>query len=530
MPVTSTPKLILMIVADQLRADHTGFGGLSLAQTPNLDRLAERSMVFNRAHVTNPTCMPSRATLATGRWPSAHGTRTNGVPLDPTAETLMKALRRDGWHTAAIGKLHLQTMGWPAEDFQITEIAATNPATADLTLPDARAAWGGHRTDWEDIPRHREGWVEFPDDYYGFASVDLVSGHGDAPSGHYWHWVRSQGFDPGPVAGHEHSARPSAVWDHVWESGVPAEFSTTRFVTEHTVAQIEAAARRAESTFVFASFPDPHHPFCPPPPYSTLIDPADVELPATFNQDPALLPPHLQHMLANRGTPHPDPMLAFAVNEQQYREAMVHEVGLMKMIDDGVGDMLAAVDRAGLRDETLVVFTADHGDLFGDHGLMLKHHVHYEGVTRVPMVVAGSEVSAGESDALVSNADLVPTLLDAAAVTGWRGMQGKSLSPLLSGSGDHHREAVLVEEDLPFGTDGITGPVRMRTLITDDGRLTLYHGESYGECYRFADDEAEEHNLFDAGQPSALEREMRDQMLHEVLSLADEGSAMLHGA
>ena len=131
------PRLGLMLVADQLRADHTGFGGLSLGHTPNLDRIAASGTVLDRAYATNPVCMPSRATLATGRWPSSHGTRTNGIPLDPSAETLMSTLRRAGWSTVAVGKLHFQTMGWPFLDDQQAEIDATDPEATDPARRDA---------------------------------------------------------------------------------------------------------------------------------------------------------------------------------------------------------------------------------------------------------------------------------------------------------------------------------------------------------------------------------------------------------
>lgn len=525
-----TPKLILVIVADQLRADHVGFGGMEIAHTPCLDALATKGTVFDRVHVTNPTCMPSRASLATGRWPSVHGTRTNGVPLDPTAETLMKSLRGAGWFTAAVGKLHLQTMGWAAEDLQLAEIAATNPSTTDFTIPDARASWGDFPNDCEDISRHRSQRVEMPEDYYGFVSVDLVSGHGDRASGQYWHWVRDQGTDPELLGGYDNSARRSTTWNQLWESGVPGELSTSSYVAQHTIAQIEAAAQRDEPTFVFASFPDPHHPFCPPAPYTNLIRHGDIELPATFNQSADGLPPHIQHMLANRGTPDPDPTMSFAVTEQQYREALVNEIGLMAMLDDSVGQILDAVDQVGLSDQSAVLFTSDHGDLFGDHGLMLKHHIHYEGVTRVPLLIAGPGVPVKRSDALVSNADIVPTILDLADAPGFRGIQGKSLAPVLAGKATVHRDGVLVEEDLGFGTTGLSGPVRMRTLITDEGRLTLYHGEDFGECYALAEDPGEERNQYDKDKPTPLELGLRDHLLHEVLSLADDGAAMLHGA
>lgn len=526
--VGNSPKLILFFMADQIRADHLGFGGGRFDLTPNLDALAAAGTIFDRAFVTNPTCMPSRASIATGRWPSVHGTRTNGVPLDPTAETFMGALRREGWRTSAVGKLHLQTMGWDAEPHQLDEIAATNPWAIDPGLRDARSSWDGHASDLEFISRHRAEIVAMPDNYYGFDSVDLVSGHGDRASGHYWHWARRNGLDIEALAGHTNGLSRSEVWDHVWVSGVPAELSTASYVAEQTKKQVDLAANRTEPTLIFASFPDPHHPFCPPAEYANLVAADDVELPATFYQDPTRVPPHIATMLGQRGVPNDDAMLTFAVTEQQYREAFVHQAGLLRMIDDAVGEILDAVTNAGLLDDTLILFTADHGDLFGEHGLMLKHHVHYEPVTRVPLVVKGPGVMARRGNSLVSLADVAPTVLDAAGVTPFRGIQGRSLLDVTGGGTDEHRDAVLIEEDLPFGTVGIDGPVRIRTLVTYDGRLTVYNGESFAECYDFATDPDETHNLH--GDGTALESSLRDRMLTETFSLADEGQRMSHGA
>ncbi|MEE4201316.1 sulfatase-like hydrolase/transferase [Erythrobacter sp.] len=101
---------ILVIMTDQHRADHTGFGGNRIVRTPNLDALASRGMVFDRAYVANPICMPNRATLMTGRMPSDHGVRFNGLSLDWGANTYARVAREAGYRTAMIGKSHLQIM------------------------------------------------------------------------------------------------------------------------------------------------------------------------------------------------------------------------------------------------------------------------------------------------------------------------------------------------------------------------------------------------------------------------------------
>ncbi|MEM7272642.1 MAG: sulfatase-like hydrolase/transferase [Actinomycetota bacterium] len=524
-----SPKLVLVLVADQLQTAHLGFGGLALGHTPNLDRLAAAGLRFDRAHATNPICMPSRATLATGMWPSTHGTRTNGVPLDPAAVTIQGSLRRQGWATAAVGKLHYQPIGWPFSPDQLAELHAAGPDVAAPAIADGEertgplTSWG-----WEKRVTHAAAPVPLPDDYYGFAEVDLVVSHGDEAGGHYPHWARSRGFDPAELAGAANAEATSSLWSEVWRSQVPAEASTSAFVAEHAERRIEAASRSGRPTFLFVSFPDPHHPFCPPSPFADLIDPEAIELPRTFNADHLGLPPHLATIHARRGTRHVDPTFTWAVTEAQHREAMAAQLGLIAMLDLAVGRVLDAVDAVGLADDTLTVFTADHGELGGAHGLWMKHYVHYPAVTGVPLVIAGDGVDAGATDALVSNADLVPTLVDWTGTEPWRGVQGRSLRPILADRRRPGRNAVLVEEDQPIGLDGLPAPVRMRTLITDEARLTVYQGCGFGELYDHGADPDELHNVHD--QDHDLRSAMTGRLLDEVLAVSDQRRRVEFGA
>ena len=170
--MTALARNIVVIVADQLRPDHLRFGGSTAARTPRLDELARQGTVFERTFVANPICMPNRATIATGRWPSAHGTRTNGIPLDPAAMTFQQALREAGWTTAAVGKLHFQNMGWPFPDDQLHEMRATSPLLLD---PSSRDSVGRiNPPEWaraEDYELHRADPVPVPVGYYGFDTV-----------------------------------------------------------------------------------------------------------------------------------------------------------------------------------------------------------------------------------------------------------------------------------------------------------------------------------------------------------------------
>lgn len=517
---------VLVFIADQLRADHLGFAGNPVVRTPNLDKLAAGSMVFTDATVTNPTCMPNRASLLTGRWPSAHGTRCNGITLDPDASNMVRRLSCGGYLTTAVGKLHHQNMGWDFEPDQRDEIQRTDPLLLDTAAADARPASRRPGWDrWENREAHDQRFITLPEDYYGYRHVDLVIGHGDRPSGHYVHWARERGVDPLALGGAENAARRLEGWDQVYETRIPAELHPSAYVGERAVGRLAECADGDAPFFMFVSFPDPHHPFSPPEGYSTLYAPEEVELPVGFWQDHAKSPPHIRHMIERRGEPNADSTMTFAANETQYRQAAAAQYGLITLMDEQIGRVLAALEEHGLAEDTIVIFTSDHGDLFGDHGLMLKHFSHYRAVTNVPLTVKVPGLPAGTSDALVSTADLAPTLLELTGLRPHRGIQGMSLVPLLTGTVGSVRDELIIEEDQPFGLPGLPGPVRTRSVLTKEGRLTRYFGTGITELYDHRLDREELDNVAGEAKFKELQDELTEAMLEGMASLADKGTA-----
>ncbi|MDR2255526.1 MAG: sulfatase-like hydrolase/transferase [Arthrobacter sp.] len=518
---------IVMIICDQLRADHLGFGGNPSVRTPHLDALAERGVVFENAHVANPTCMPNRASLMTGRWPSAHGTRCNGITLDPDHTTFVQQLADAGYSTAAVGKLHHQNMGWDFEDDQAEQIALTSPLLVDPGAPDANRPHREQGWDqWEDRQRHDAALVPLPAGYYGYDEVDLVIGHGDAPGGHWRWWASERGVDASLLGGHDAALRADATWNQIYTSAIPAHAHPTAFVGERAEARVRAAADAEEPFFLFMSFPDPHHPFAPPQEYADRYAPDALPLPLGFEQDHADSPAHIRAMAARRGQPDPDPTMAFSVTERQYRDAAAAQYGLIEFMDEQVGRVLRALEETGQAENTVVLFTADHGDLFGDHGLMLKHFVHYSAVTRVPLVVADPRrpERSGSREALVSSVDITATLLELGGATAIRGMHGRSLEPVLGGDAPI-RERLLIEEDQPFSPEGLPAPTRIRTVITPRGRFTRYFGSSEAELYDHASDPGELANLALRPESAAFRSAMEVELLEAMAAVDDTGVA-----
>jgi arylsulfatase A-like enzyme len=518
---------IVVIIADQLRVDHLGYSGKVPVRTPHIDALASDGHHFDRAFAANPVCMPNRATIMTGQWPSAHGLRTNGLPLNPECDTFVRALRREGWRTAAVGKLHLQPMGYGYEEYQLDQIKAAMPEVWEASVA---GPFGEDFRSWESSELHARGDVVIPPDYYGFDSVSLVAGHGDRVFGHYVPWARERGFDPVTQAGRKNAKTQYAGWNHVYESAVPAALHPTTYITDTAIDHLNDFAGGHENFMLFVSFPDPHHPFAPPSEYFHRHRPEDMPLPDSFDDDHATSPQYVRDIVARRGTPDVDPMMLWAPTADQYRHALAAELGSIEFIDDSVGRILESLQELGLADDTVVLFTSDHGDVFGDHGLILKHFTHYDAAIRVPLIISGGSLGSGGHTDLASSADIAPTLLDLAGVPAMAGVQGTSLVPLMQGDAAHWRASILVEEDQPYGLETLPGPVRLRTVITDALRYTRIAGTPISELYDLSADPGEMVNRADDPTAADLLSSANSVMVDELMRVVDDSKVPFHAA
>ena len=518
----SRPPNFLFLITDQHRADHSGFGGHPVLRTPNLDALAARSMQFDRALVANPICMPNRSSIFTGRLPSVHGTRYNGIPLDWSVNTFPRVLRGAGYHSAYFGKCHLQNIG---DNVRARDIIFRDAPDHDANRDRYPEGWG----QFELVERHRREYVEMPEDFYGLAEVDLVVNHSDLCGGHYYQWLREQGVDPDPIKGPKNALPFDACSPQVWRTRLPEELYPTRYVTMRTVDFLDRRQAQDQPFVAFCSYPDPHHPFTPPGRYFDLYDPAAIPLPESFDDPHENSMDHYRARLAKRGE-QLTRMAPFAPTAEQFREMAAAEFGMIAMIDDGIGEVLAALERNGLADDTVVVFTSDHGDMFGDHGMMLKASMHYDGCIRVPLLISAPGRAPGCTRALASSLDLAQTVLDLADAPVYQGMQGVSLVPLLDDPDASVRDHVLVEEDQMFDLAGIGQGLRMRSLLTEEGRITLYRGAQHGELFDLQRDPGEMQNLFGRPEHRELQTELLERLARQLLEYADDSPRPTHMA
>lgn len=513
----------LFIITDQHRADHTGFGGNPVLRTPNLDAIAARGTIFDRAFVSNPICTPNRATIHTGRMPSAHGSRVNGISLDWNAETFVRRLRDSGYRTVHVGKSHLQTMGVPESS---NPLRLPEPGDGEAVRSPNNRSWDGleHAVRFE-----VDGRAEFPKDFYGYEHVDMVTSHGDLCSGHYLQWLRERVSDAAGLRGHENALSRFGPWSQVYQTAVPVELYPTSYITEQAISEIEAAAADDRPFFLHCSYPDPHHPFSPPGDYAERYTPGEIALPESFDDPHGASMPHIRAMIEKRGTPvlrvH-----GWAPTEDQFRHAAAAEYGMIELIDDSVGRLIDALERAGVANETVIVFTSDHGDMFGDHGLMLKHAMHYQACTRVPLVIAQPEQTPVRTNQLASSIDLAPTLLELAGAPAYHGLQGRSLVPMLGDPSASVRNRVLIEEDEPEDYLGAGIALRMRTLVTPRGRITTYRGHDQGELYDSERDPLELENLWNRPESRELQADLMWALHQAMLDVALETPRATHQA
>ena len=170
-----------------------------------------------------------------------------------------------------------------------------------------------------------------------------------------------------------------------------------------------------------------------------------------------------------------------------------------------------------------MIYTTDHGDYLGDHRLLLKGPAHYEGITHVPFIWAepGQE-PARRSGVLSGTLDIAPTILDRARIAPYNGMQGESLLPAIDGEAAAvARDSLVIEDDQQRATLGFAAPPRLRSLITTRYRITIAHGDPYGELYDRHADPHEMDNLFDDPAHRAVRAELMEKLAYREMDLAD---------
>jgi arylsulfatase A-like enzyme len=513
MSKSSRPNFLLFIT-DQQRADFLGCYGHPVLRTPHIDSIAGRGTVFDRFHVASPVCMPNRASLMTGRMPSVHGVRSNGIPLSMNAVTFVDLLRDAGYRTALIGKSHLQNFtNWapivkrppPREGYREPSPGLRQALRNDLGEPKYE----------QETPEYWDGKnarVKTP--FYGFDDVTLVRAHGDEPGGDYDHWLDQRDPKARALLGPQNSLPHRYTVPQAYRTAIPEELYATAFLGESACTWIDSADPDAPF-FLMVSFPDPHHPFNPPGKYWDMYKPEQFAVPEAFSRNDWSPPALVRNIMTDResGKANLTGMNTIAVSAREAQEARALTCGMIACIDDAIGVVLAALERSGRGGDTITIFTSDHGDHLGDHRLMLKGAEQYQSIVRVPFIWADPQAEARpqRTDALASTMDISATVLDRARIEPASGMQAKSLLPALDGHAV--RDTVFIQYDHQASNPGTNEPARVHTLIDGRYRLSVFHGTGWGELYDLQNDPGEFDNLWDDPKHAAVRARMTERLL-----------------
>ncbi|MEM6275612.1 MAG: sulfatase-like hydrolase/transferase [Pseudomonadota bacterium] len=469
---------ILLISADQHRADCMGHAGRRV-KTPHLDALAARGTRFTQAITPTVVCQPARASILTGQLCRTHGVHDNGIDLDPAIgeRGFAGTLARAGYKTAYFGKAHFST-------YHTHEPTGT---------PECLTSSADYADDWFGP-------------YMGFEHVELMLvGHNwwapsKPPAGqHYERWYHADG---------QGDARTKLMWENggdtkgaaqTWHSRLPVEWHNSTWTADRAIEWLKVRDDQPFCSWV--SFPDPHHPFDCPEPWSRLHPTESVDLPKHRTRDLEDRPRwHREVLEAEPTGDRADAQTRKAYSrippqsDVQLREIIANTYGQIALIDHQVGRIMATLEETGLIKNTIVIYISDHGDWLGDHGLILKGPMHYEGLLKVPMIFSGPGIPQGEVDEPVSTLDLAATFADFAETKVGLPQHGRSLRPLAEGREDPRRYALNEWELLPTRA-GVA--LSLRTVRTKTMKLTVDALSGAGEMYDLSADPDEMRNVFD---------------------------------
>ncbi len=520
----------VVYVTDQHRADFMSCAGHPVLQTPNIDALAARGLLFKRFYVASPVCMPNRASLMTCRMPSSHGVRMNGIPLDTREVSFVDLLRDAGYETALIGKSHLQNFSRDAPMMK-------PPSTRDGYHRAGPPLLEAYRQDY-DVPPYlfeqRDYHTPMAEhahgSFYGFDHVEIVTSHGDFCNGEYREWLLEREPNAAQLVGAANQLPHDYVCPQAVRTSIPEELYSTTYIAERAEAWIrERDPASKQPFFLMVSWPDPHHPFNPPGKYWDLYKPDDMPTPAAFARDDWEPPVHVSGILAEReaGMAQLQGMGSVGCSAREAREAQALTCGMIAMIDDAIGCVDAAVDECNRGQQVVKVFTSDHGDHLGDHKLLFKGAEQYEQLTRVPFIWADPDGPTGErTHALGQTLDIGRTILERAHVEPAVGMEGQVLPPLA----DDGRESAFIQYEHQKVNPGIGPQPRVYSIRHGDWRLSLIHGVEVGELYNLADDPGEFQNRWTDAQASTIKGEMRGRLARAHLDAVVRAPIPVHKA
>jgi arylsulfatase A-like enzyme len=511
MKMNSKKTNVLFITSDQQHWYSMGFLNPEV-NTPNLDRLAKMGTYFDRAYTVNPTCTPTRASWITGMYPSQHGAYSLGTKLMESVPTVGDSFREGGYRTGLVGKAHFQPLA-STEEYPSLE---SYPLLQDLDF-----------------------WRNYKEPFYGFERAELARNHTDeAHAGqHYGIWMEEKGYANWRDYFHSRdgetkhvSPEPGQAWE------IPEDIHYNTWIAERTNALMEEFSGNDDNFFLWASFFDPHPAYMVPEPYASMYDPAEVTVPEMVPGEFDDKPPHFALTQEKEGdwstyrTDEGSNSLHGGSSHLRSRDVKAKNIatmyGMMTMMDKYIGVMLDKLDALGLTENTLVIFTTDHGDFLGQHGLVAKAIHHYEDLVKVPLIASLPGVIPQDmrSSALQSTVDVAPTMLSFAGLPVPRVMTGIDMKSEWTGEVKALRDHVIVENRHNPTT------MFMKTYVDERYKMTVHFNRPYGEIYDLQEDPGEHKNLWDLPEHQELRKDLLLKFMYANMAIEPMPMPRIAGA
>lgn len=483
---------ILWYCTDQQRFDTIAALGNPHIHTPNIDAFVQQGTAFTHAYCQSPICTPSRASFLTGMYPSRVHNPSNGngwVHPEVTANLVTRLLADAGYDGGLVGKLHLAGAA-----------GAREPRVND----------GYRYFKYSHSPRH--DWPLAQHDYAAWVAAqgvdpETVLLRASDPRNHpperdYESWIAAMGsfMEPSPT-----------------NDNTPPELHQTTWATEASIEFITQDRPADQPWFLSVNVYDPHPPYNPPWEYYRRYD--SETLPGPHFQDSDLA--H-QARLTSSGIDFQSEALRPETFDGKRLQAAYY--AMIEQVDEQFGRLLQALEDSGQADDTVVIFTSDHGESAGDYGLLQKGCRFFDGLSRVPLIwrLPGRVQADLCSNALVELTDIAPTLLELADLPVPSAMQGLSLRSILEGqvSPDRHREFVRCEY-----LDAINKPDHTFATMYRDSqwKLNVYHGHDIGELYDMEADPFEHESLWDSPAHQGIKLDLMKRSFDATVLAADPG-------
>lgn len=453
---------IIFIITDQQRYETIQALGYPYMDTPNLDRLVREGTSFSNSFITAPSCAPSRASLFTGMYPHTNGVYKND---DAWSKSWVELLADAGYHCVNVGKMH------------------TSPYTTPMGFHERYVVENKDRQH-PNLPFFFDEWDK------ALKARNLKK--------------------PGRETYREREDYRDSLGVFDWE--LPEDMHPDVFVADLAKWWIKDRPKVNKPIFLEIGFPGPHPPFDPLPRYREMYMDKKLPLPKVSEQEIAEQPEALRKLRRQHMEVDHDAVvhLDHADREQQHRQRAAY-YGNVTMIDEQIGEIFEALEQSGYLENSVVIFTSDHGESLGDHGHSQKWNM-YDAVTKVPMIVWGPNfIQQGqEIDALTQHMDLGATVLELAGIEVPREMEARSLLPALQGKAMEERRYVFAEHS----RDPILEGTAFMTMIRDrEWKLVHFVDDTYGQLFDLQQDPEEINNLWNDARYENRKQELISAIL-----------------